>query len=242
MNKKFVSLLVIIVAVFSFQTAIFAEEIDTTGIEVTAGEQQQEAISAQIETETQPQVKQLQDVSLELPSGFIITSIDFSADTVAICGYKDRMATNLKLDAKYYDIYPIFVVGSNAFMGYESLESVTIPEGFKEIRDGAFENCEKLKDVYLPESVEYISPNAFLGSTNVVINAPLHSYAEKFAEENGLQFVNTSPAEKFSVTVDEKALMSSFKVMGLGMAGIFIVIVVIYLSLVVMNGVFKPKA
>ncbi|MDR0984867.1 MAG: leucine-rich repeat domain-containing protein [Ruminococcus sp.] len=226
MIKKFVSIFTIIVTLFSFQLVIFGD--------------------AQAQTSQQQASSEQQGASLSV-NGYFIEAVNYivgeeglTLDAIAIYGFVNSNETSLKLDSTY-GAYPITIISTNAFMGYENLESVNVPAGFKEIRSGAFENCEKLKDVYLPESIEYISPDAFLGSTNVVINAPLHSYAEKFAEENGLQFVNTSPAEKFSVEVDKEALMDSFRVMGLGMAGIFIVIIVIYLSLVVMNGAFKPK-
>ena len=52
-------------------------------------------------------------------------------------------------------------IGRNAFNGYRSLTSVSLPSTLTSIGDNAFYNCEALKKINIPESVTYIGEGAF---------------------------------------------------------------------------------
>ena len=72
---------------------------------------------------------------------------------------------------------------------YTGLRHVEIPEGVIEIGEQAFWNCESLSSVTIPESVTFIGDEAFLGTPLTSVNVTAGSYAEKWAQENGLECV-----------------------------------------------------
>ena len=84
-------------------------------------------------------------------------------------------------------------IGSSAFSGCTSLASVNIPEGITNIGWFAFSNCTSLTSIIIPNSVTYINSDAFYGCPNVVIYGSAGSYAETFAKNNGIKFVNGKP-------------------------------------------------
>ena len=53
----------------------------------------------------------------------------------------------------------------------------------------AFANCPRLKRIDIPSSVTYIAPDAFEGSPNVKIYGAEGSYAQDYADEQGIPFV-----------------------------------------------------
>ena len=102
-------------------------------------------------------------------------------------------------------------IGKGAFDGCKSLTSVTIPDSVKSIGDEAFDDCESLKSVIIsdsvtsigeyafdhcksltsitiPNSVTSIGYNAFSGCDNLTIYGTKGSAAEKYANDNGIEF------------------------------------------------------
>ena len=61
------------------------------------------------------------------------------------------------------------VIEKNTFSN-SSLKYVNIPDNIKEIREESFSYCEKLVKVRIGKGVEYIDPNAFIGSENVIFS------------------------------------------------------------------------
>ena len=59
------------------------------------------------------------------------------------------------------DGFKVAKIGDLAFFGYGSLESISIPEGVREIRSWSFLNCGSLKTLNLPSSLEGIGDSAF---------------------------------------------------------------------------------
>ena len=58
------------------------------------------------------------------------------------------------------------------------------------IESDVFSKCPELKEIFIPESVTEIDPYAFYMSENVTIYTPAGSYAESFAIENNIPYVN----------------------------------------------------
>ena len=80
-------------------------------------------------------------------------------------------------------------IGPSAFAGTFSLTAVEMGEGVQAIDARAFGHCLSLTQVTLPASVQWMDEIAFDGSENVQIHAPAGSYAESFANAQGLPFV-----------------------------------------------------
>ena len=82
------------------------------------------------------------------------------------------------------------VIGESAFKGCDVLEKVTLASTVQSIGSDAFRECPKLKEIFIPESVTEIDPYAFYMSENVTIYTPAGSYAESFAIEKNIPYVN----------------------------------------------------
>ena len=81
-------------------------------------------------------------------------------------------------------------IDDNAFRDNKNIESVSLLEDVTEIGDNAFKGCENLEQVIIGENVTSISPTAFEGCDNVMIYGVKGTYAEQYAAENNIDFVN----------------------------------------------------
>ena len=79
------------------------------------------------------------------------------------------------------------VIRANAFLGCNRLKQIDLPEGVTYIGDKAFSLCRALDSITIPESVTYIGDDAFNKVSE--IRGVKGSYAETYANENGINFV-----------------------------------------------------
>ncbi len=110
----------------------------------------------------------------------------------------------------------ITTIGIDAFQLCYDLVSVTTTDSITRIRGNAFYGCSSLESVYISENVTSITGNAFdKPSDTLVLSVGYNSYAKKFAEEHGLNYVERAqiivPAKKDETyTVNEiKYLVTS---------------------------------
>ena len=75
-----------------------------------------------------------------------------------------------------------------AFSGCEDLERVFIPEGVTTIKFCAFYCCERLSKVVIPDSVKIIENMAFGDCPKLVIECRKGSFAEQYAQSNGINY------------------------------------------------------
>ena len=80
-------------------------------------------------------------------------------------------------------------IGRNAFEECSSLTEIEIPQGVTELDGKMFGGCTALKSVTIPQSVANISSFAFDGCTNVTIKGQASSYAQAFAKEQRMTFL-----------------------------------------------------
>jgi len=83
-------------------------------------------------------------------------------------------------------------IGDEAFRNCESLTSVTIPDSVTSIGDEAFFFCESLTSVTIPDSVTVIGDDAFYDCKALVLTVDPGSYAESYAEQNGIEYTYTN--------------------------------------------------
>ena len=81
-------------------------------------------------------------------------------------------------------------IDANAFRNNQNVQSVVLSENISEIGDNAFENCENLDEVVIGENVTSISETAFTGCSKLLIFGVRGSYAEEYAEANGIDFAD----------------------------------------------------
>lgn len=80
-------------------------------------------------------------------------------------------------------------IGRNTFEGCSSLTEIEIPQGVTEFDGQMFGGCTALTSVTIPSSVANISVFAFADCANVTIKGHKNSYAQTFAKEQGIPFV-----------------------------------------------------
>ncbi|MBR4752212.1 MAG: leucine-rich repeat protein [Thermoguttaceae bacterium] len=78
-------------------------------------------------------------------------------------------------------------IGNVAFRECGTLKTLVIPTGVISIGDNAFEGCTFLKSIVIPTSVEYIGKESFEGCVSLVLHAPEGSFAEQYAQKNGIK-------------------------------------------------------
>lgn len=81
-------------------------------------------------------------------------------------------------------------IEKEAFSGCEKIETINL-ESIKHISEKAFENCRSLDKIYLSNQCGTIEKDAFIGCPNLTVYAPANSYAQKYALENHIDFVET---------------------------------------------------
>jgi hypothetical protein len=81
-------------------------------------------------------------------------------------------------------------IGTSAFMNCTSLTSIVIPDSVTFIDYTAFYRCTSLTSITIPESVTEIGDRVFEDCENVTIYGVVGSYANTYADENGIPFAD----------------------------------------------------
>lgn len=82
-----------------------------------------------------------------------------------------------------------FGIDDSAFLNCTSLQKVTVNGNIQQIGSAVFMNCENLKSVNIPKSVGYIGADAFEFCEKLTIKCYENSYAQYYAEENGIKYL-----------------------------------------------------
>ncbi len=99
-----------------------------------------------------------------------------------------------------------------AFHQCAKLTEIVLPYRVAEVKDHAFTNCVKLASVTVPQATEKISAAAFSYPGNMTIYGISGSYAETYANENGIAFQNReTPAEQAELSLTEWKLAKGAK-------------------------------
>ncbi|MDR0983603.1 MAG: leucine-rich repeat protein, partial [Ruminococcus sp.] len=81
-------------------------------------------------------------------------------------------------------------IGIQALSYCQGLSSITIPDGVTEIDTRAFSDSTGLNYVVIPESVTTIGDDILRNCEDVIIYGVVGSYAQTYAEENGITFAD----------------------------------------------------
>ena len=79
-------------------------------------------------------------------------------------------------------------IEKGVFKECTDLDNVEIPKGATYIGGQAFHGCGGLNQIVISETVTNIDMDAFNGCDNLTIYGIANSYAEKYANENGINF------------------------------------------------------
>ena len=125
----------------------------------------------------------------------IIESGDFRigiyGDKAAILGFlgdKDNIKS-IEIP-KTIDGYTVTAIGDTAFYCCKSLENIEIPNSVTSIGDGAFSWCTLLASIEIPSSVTSIGDSAFFYCESLTIKCEAGSYAESYAKEKRIDYIN----------------------------------------------------
>lgn len=79
-------------------------------------------------------------------------------------------------------------IGSGVFMSNEKIFAVSLPDSLRTINEAAFGSSSSISAVIIPDGVEWIDDYAFTGSESVTLFGSENSYAQYYAQLNGLNF------------------------------------------------------
>lgn len=152
---------------------------------------------------------------LELPPGYYEARVDAvnyfecknsNIVSFTVPGFIYTTQDEKKILTKYYGDDSKIVISddvtdieASAFEGKSNISELTIGNHVQVVGENAFLNCQNLKSVYIPNSVTTINSYAFGyefkdDMYNVVSDFTVYSHAnsvaEKYAEENGLKYVD----------------------------------------------------
>ena len=97
----------------------------------------------------------------------------------------------------------VIVIGSGAFGGAKYLKSVVLPASVSSISQNAFYGAEQIIDIQVNGPISSVDTGAF-GATNekLVVTGLSEGALEIFCTENGVRFMEITPATCFSYTTD----------------------------------------
>ncbi len=80
-------------------------------------------------------------------------------------------------------------IGDNCFTDCKEMQYVLIQEGITKIGAGAFAGCDRIETFDIPASVTEIGEGAFADCGGAMLMVPAGSYAAKYAEGHGLEYI-----------------------------------------------------
>lgn len=115
-------------------------------------------------------------------------------DEIGMYAFEDCTSLkSVKLPAK------LTCIDQAVFAGCKALENIVIPEGVTSIKYRAFDDCDNLQYVIIPASVTSIGDQVFdttRWDRDLLIYCKAGSYAESYAKENDIFYVNADTAKK----------------------------------------------
>ncbi len=129
-----------------------------------------------------------------------LEKVTLSDDVLHIDPYAFECCVNLK--QINLDTQGLWKIGEYAFAGC-GLEYVKLPEQIKTISASTFNGCKNLTKIVIPEATAEIAKDAFKDANNLVIYGVGGSYAETYANENNIPFVEVADCSSGDVNGDD---------------------------------------
>lgn len=134
-------------------------------------------------------------------------NIPKNVTSIAQSAFKDCSS----LESVNFAGYKIVKIDRFTFANCYALESIVIPSSVTTIDEYAFSNNTSLKSIFISENVNDIADNAFNNCPNLVIYGISGSFAETYANENSIQFVDygkISKIELYSAIITARSVLN----------------------------------
>ena len=82
----------------------------------------------------------------------------------------------------------VTTIKESAFYYCNQLKTIVLPDSIKMIEDSAFRDCRSLTLITIPDSVTAIGEDAFSNCSKLTIEGSKQSYAQTYAQDNGIPF------------------------------------------------------
>ncbi|MBR5986950.1 MAG: leucine-rich repeat protein, partial [Clostridia bacterium] len=100
----------------------------------------------------------------------------------------------------------VIVIGAGAFGGAKYLQSVVLPASVSSISQNAFYGAEKIIDIQVNGPISSVDTGAFgATSSNLVVTGLSEGALEIYCTENGVRFMEITPATCFTYTTEGMA-------------------------------------
>ena len=151
-----------------------------------------------------------------LSSTVMIDITNFDVIPAALFSYEEIDANTLTITAYNGSAANITVpmeiggletktLSENAFLNKVSVVSVNIPNTVDTIGENCFSGCANISKITIPKSVTEIADGAFDGCGNLTIYCYEGSYAQSYAEENGIPYVLLDLVPVGKTVINEEA-------------------------------------
>lgn len=122
----------------------------------------------------------------------LVYSLNSDETSYSVTGIEtEEELTEIIIPAKYKG-KQVSSIGSSAFKGYATIETVTLPDTITTIGAMAFQNCKALKSINTPLNLSTLSKSAFKGCSsleNFVIPEVITEISESTFENSGIKTV-----------------------------------------------------
>ena len=166
-----------------------------------------------------PSFKAVGNCLIETEMGLLLAACDNSVipsdGSVRAIG---EYVFNEHADLQHIDLPDsIETIGQGAFRYCSGLKNAVLPKRLKTIGTAAFYGCKSLRDITVPKSVTFIDEHGIcpFGKNPLTVHGYSGSYAEVFAQENGITF---AALPEGSPDTGEKALSVTASAVLLGVS------------------------
>ena len=125
---------------------------------------------------------------------YMITGITIGKDITSIGNYAFAYTCKNVNAIEFEAGSQLQSVGAVAFMNVANVKDIVLPDTVTYIGVYAFGDCYALETLAVSQAASYIASTAFTGSANVVLNVAEGTYAEKFANANGISYTTRTYA------------------------------------------------
>ena len=153
------------------------------------------------ETNEESEEAEINTAQEDVEKSFTYTELDGEITVDKYIGQEEKVSVPANING-----CPVTKIGNQAFRGCDTIMSLRIPYGVKEISSRAFENCSNLKELYFNCSLERIENSAFNGCNQLEIIYIGSQVSAIWRNSNNMLY---GPAVKQFIVDEKNAVLES---------------------------------